>query len=74
LNEAVPEGIKFIGGKAANFGFLQRAIPRNSPREARAFTFDLWNAYLDQAVAGGHSLRTEINNRLAGVSWPADIR
>jgi len=72
LSAAVPEDIGFIGGKAANFGFLRREIPANSP-EAIAFTFDLWNAYLDQTVTGGNSLRTEIANRLAGLGWPTDI-
>ncbi len=73
LDNAVPEDIATIGGKAANFGFLRRTIPDNSPEEARAFTFDLWNAYLDQILAGGRSLREEIDDRLAGLTWPASI-
>ena len=73
LISAEPEDIATIGGKAANFGFLRRTIPDNSPREARAFTFDLWNAYLDQTLANGRSLREEIDNRLEGLTWPANI-
>ena len=72
LSRAGPDDIAYVGGKAANFGFLRRVIPANSP-EARAFTFDLWNAYLDQPLPGGLTLRGEIANRLAGISWPADI-
>ena len=73
LTSAVPEDIATIGGKAANFGFLRRTIPDNSPEEARAFTFDLWNAYLDQILAGGRSLREEIDDRLSGLTWPTSI-
>ena len=69
---AIPADIQFVGGKAANFGFLRRVIPKNSP-VARAFTFDLWNAYLDQVVGGGNTLRDEIAGRLAGLSWPTNI-
>ncbi len=67
-----PEDIRYVGGKAANFGFLRRVVPDNSP-PAIAFTFDLWDAYLDQDV-GIRTLREEISLRLAPFSqWPADI-
>ena len=36
---------RHIGGKAANFGFLRRTVPDNSP-EAIAFTFDLWDQFM----------------------------
>ncbi|MFP6875625.1 MAG: PEP/pyruvate-binding domain-containing protein [Roseibacillus sp.] len=72
LAPALPADIQYVGGKAANFGFLRRVIPKNSP-EARAFTFDLWNAYLDQVVGGGNTLRAEIAGRLAGLTWPTNI-
>ena len=49
VDDASLEDIRFIGGKAANFGQLRRTIPNFSPR-ARAFTFDLWNAYLDLSL------------------------
>jgi hypothetical protein len=46
----LPSDIQYVGGKASNFGVLQRAVPENSPR-ALALTFDLWNAFLDQPLA-----------------------
>ena len=48
-NDLQPADIGYVGGKAANFGILRRAIPDNSPR-AMAFSFDLWNAFLDQTL------------------------
>lgn len=73
LTDVIPADIRFIGGKAANFGFLRRTIPGNSP-EAIAFTFDLWNRYLDQPVApAGRPLRDEIASRLVGITWPPDL-
>ncbi|MEJ2704795.1 MAG: PEP/pyruvate-binding domain-containing protein, partial [Sedimentisphaerales bacterium] len=59
-----PADICFVGGKAANFGILRQAIPNNSPA-AMAFSFDLWNTFLDQSLPdlapivlapGGHML------------------
>jgi hypothetical protein len=44
-----PADIGYFGGKAANFGILRKAIPDNSP-SAMAFSFDLWNAFLDQPL------------------------
>jgi len=72
----MPSDIRFFGGKAANFGFLRRAIPNNSP-QAIAFTFDLWNTFLDQDYGGGdHTLREEIDMRLVPyrVYPPPDMR
>jgi hypothetical protein len=63
-NNLLPSDIGYFGGKAANFGILRRAIPDNST-EAMAFSFDLWNAFLDQSLPslapmilapGGHVL------------------
>jgi len=63
-NDLQPADIGYVGGKAANFGILRRAIPDNSPK-AMAFSFDLWNAFLDQTLPsmapavlapGGHAL------------------
>ena len=48
-NDLQPADIGFVGGKAANFGILRQAIPDNSP-SAVAFSFDLWNAFLDQSL------------------------
>jgi len=44
-----PADVKYVGGKAANFGLLRTAVPANSPK-ALALTFDLWNAFLDQTL------------------------
>ncbi len=48
----VPTDIKYFGGKAANYGLLRRWIPTNCPI-AIAFSFDLWDAFLDQTLPGG---------------------
>ncbi len=57
--------IRFFGGKAANFGFLRRAIPDHSPC-AIAFSFDVWNAFLDQPyLATNLTLRQVIDMRLS---------
>jgi len=65
----LPSDIRYFGGKAANLGLLRTSIPANSPR-AIAFSFDLWNDYLDQTVASGKTLRQEIADRLSGYTWP----
>jgi len=59
-----PGDIQYFGGKAANFGLLHRAIPDHTP-QALAFSFDLWDSFLDQPHGGvGHTLREEIDRRL----------
>lgn len=68
-----PTDIKYFGGKAANYGLLRRAIPTNCPI-AIAFSFDLWDAFLDQSLPGGATLRAEIASRLAPyTNYPPDI-
>jgi hypothetical protein len=64
--------ISRFGGKAANFGTIRRAIPASSP-VATAFSFDLWNRFLDQLLANGRTLRAEIALRLAPFAWPPDM-
>ncbi len=64
-----PADIRYFGGKAANFGFLRRSIPANCP-VAMAFSFDLWNEFLDQTLATGRTLRQEIAYRLGGFTYP----
>ena len=64
-----PGDIKYFGGKAANFGILRDSIGGNCP-VAAAFSFDLWNAYLDQTIVGGNTLRQEIAGRLSGMGYP----
>jgi len=64
-NDLRPADIRFFGGKASNFGVLRRAFPNESPR-AMAFSFDLWNAFLDQGLATeGGTFREVIHGRLA---------
>lgn len=71
----LPSDISYFGGKAANFGILRTSIPDNSP-VACAFSFDLWNAFLDQPLpVTSNTLRQEITTRLAGFSYPpADMQ
>lgn len=72
--ELVPDDIDRVGGKAANFGVVQRAVPANAPAPAIAFTFDLWDAFLDETAPGGtRTLREEIASRLEPHGWPADL-
>ncbi len=72
LSKVWPSDSRYIGGKAANFGFLRRTVPNNSP-EAIAFTFDLWDQFMDQPM-GDKNLREEINSRIEPFSsWPTDI-
>jgi hypothetical protein len=60
-----PADIPFFGGKASNYGVLRRAVPDASPK-ALAFSFDLWNAFLDEVVLGStSSLRQQIRSGLA---------
>jgi hypothetical protein len=50
-----PPDVRYVGGKAANFGILREAVPDNSP-PALALSFDLWNAFLDQPLVPVASL------------------
>ena len=66
----MPSDIQYFGGKAANFGMIRRAIPDNSP-VATAFSFDLWNEFMDQTMGGALTLREEIAAILANYpTWP----
>ncbi len=68
-----PADIRFFGGKAANYGILRRSIPASCP-PAIAFSFDLWDSFLDQQLPGGFSLRAEITRRLDPfTNYPPDI-
>jgi hypothetical protein len=69
-----PEDIGLFGGKAANFGLLRRTVPTNSPDPAIALSFDLWDAFLDQTLPGGQTLRSAIATLLAPyTNYPPDI-
>ena len=65
----LPEDTKYFGGKASNYGILRAAVPTKSP-VAVAFSFDLWNEFLDQSIFGGNTLRQEIAFRLSGYNYP----
>jgi hypothetical protein len=67
-----PDDIKFFGGKAANFGFLRREIPSNSPT-ALAISFDLWDDFMEQLLPGGISMRSAISNRLSKHAYPPNL-
>jgi hypothetical protein len=64
--------VRFFGGKASNYGLLNRLIPANCP-SGMAFSFDLWNDFLSQTMASGKTLRSEILERLAVYSYPPDM-
>ncbi|MCC6235212.1 MAG: hypothetical protein IT580_21395 [Verrucomicrobiales bacterium] len=65
--------IRYIGGKAANLGVLRRSIPQASPTPVIAFTFDLWEGYLQQVVEGGPTLANWIAERLGAFTWPPSM-
>jgi len=69
-----PTDIRYFGGKAANFGLLRRTVPTNSPSPAIGLSFDLWDAFLNQTLPSGPTLRAEIATRLAPyTNFPPDI-
>ncbi|MGI8602732.1 MAG: PEP/pyruvate-binding domain-containing protein [Verrucomicrobiales bacterium] len=71
--DLVPADARFFGGKAANYGLLRRKIPNNSP-PAIAFSFDLWDQFLDQTLPSSKTLRQEIYERLAShTTYPPNI-
>lgn len=72
-DELTPADVRFVGGKAANFGFLRRSLPAASPHPAIAITFDLWDAYLAQPLGGGQTLRQFIESRLALHTYPPNV-
>ena len=72
-DELTPADVCFVGGKAANFGFLRRSLPEVSPHPAIAVTFDLWDAYLAQPLGRGQTLRQLIDSRLAPHTYPPNV-
>ncbi len=66
------DDIRYFGGKASNYGFLRRAIPENNP-VALGLSFDVWNAFMDQTLANGRTLREEISLKLDGHTWPPNL-
>lgn len=68
-----PADIQFFGGKAANYSLLRQSVPSNCP-PAIGLSFDLWDAFLDQPLPGGGTLRGETARRLAPyTNFPPDI-
>ncbi len=64
-----PADVRFVGGKASNYGLLRRILPTNS-QPAIGITFDLWDDFMQQSVPGGRTLREEISARLGLVTYP----
>lgn len=70
VDALTPADTQRVGGKAAQYGLLRRAIPA-SARPAAALGFDLWSEFLSQPMIGGLTLRQTIDARLAGLNtWP----
>lgn len=67
-----PGDIEKVGGKAANFGLLLRSIPDHAPGEAVVFTFDLWNDFMSQELAGGETLQATIEAKLGSFQFPLE--
>lgn len=74
VDPLTPADLRHVGGKAANFGFLRRSLPDDTPTPVIAFTFDLWDAYLSQVLPGGQTLRQQIQARLAGYTYPPEVK
>ena len=67
------EHVGLVGGKAANFGVLRRSIPENSP-ESLAFSFDLWDAFMNQSEVTELTLQEWIQEQLSSHrGFPIDI-
>ncbi|MSU33659.1 MAG: hypothetical protein EXS36_00815 [Pedosphaera sp.] len=73
VDTLTPADLKYVGGKASNFGFLRRSLPQETPHPVIAFTFDLWTSYLDQALPTGFTLREEINSHLSRHTYPPNV-
>ncbi len=65
----MPTDIRYVGGKAANFGMLRRAIPEDSP-VATALSFDLWTDFLAQPLDDGRTLGATLADRLSSYTYP----
>lgn len=67
-----PADVKYFGGKAANFGTLRRTVPNNS-RKAIGISFDLWERFIAQTLPSGKTLKQEVDERLAGITYPPNM-
>lgn len=70
----MPEDRKYFGGKGVHYGLLRRTIPNNC-EPAIAFSFDLWEGFLDQSILGESTLRQAIFQRISSfTNFPSDIQ
>lgn len=67
-----PADVKFFGGKVSNFGCLRREIPANSP-PSLGISFDLWDEFMSQPLAGGGTLGAMIQERLSKYTYPPNV-
>ncbi len=67
-----PVDVKFFGGKVANFGYLRREIPANSP-PSLGISFDLWDEFMSQSLPAGGTLGALIEQRLSKHSYPPNV-
>jgi hypothetical protein len=68
-----PSDRRYFGGKAANYGILRRMIPTNC-EPAIAFSFDLWDAFLNQSLPAGGTLRQTIQTKLGSfTNYPPNM-
>ncbi len=74
VREAWPADIRHIGGKAANLGLVIRSVPAHADTNAIAFTFDLWDGFLDQRVQEGGTLREVIQTTLSRHRFPPNMK
>jgi hypothetical protein len=73
VDALLPGDSRYFGGKAANLGLVRRILPTNSPT-AIAFSFDLWDDFLNQTLPGSApTLRQQIHDRLARYTYPPDL-
>lgn len=67
-----PADLRYVGGKAANYGLLRRVLPTNSP-PAIALTLDLWDDFMAQVLPGGMTLAEAIRRELEDFTYPPNV-
>jgi hypothetical protein len=68
-----PADVAYVGGKAAHFGVLRRALPDHSPHPAVAIPFDLWDSLMTRERPGGSPLGAFIAARMARHVYPPQM-
>lgn len=61
---------QYVGGKAANYGYLRRAVAANVRAPAVGISFDLWDAVLALPHEGSGTLSAFIQSKLGGYRYP----